>query len=182
MGVAERLAKARKALDDGQISAAWELAEPLVGDDSLDEAEAYRLNFLRLACALYYTGDLDAANELNATMPITANDVPMRYRLAIRQRQPKTARWLRKSEAAAGVENIVDDFKCSVGLYCLWHKRYRAGFAFYKSRTKALMFPQVVPKSMKSVPLPDDPKEDEPLIILEQGVGDVILYLSLIHI
>lgn len=174
--VAERLSAALDSFNNGRISETWALLHPVLDKPGLNPQEQHRRNFLQLGCALYYTGDQDAARQLNASLPADGATLPMRYRLALRQRDGLTASRLRKS--AAATPKMQDDFRCSAGLYCLWNHRMRWGFHFYRARHAAINFPQILPKKLRYAPVPEDPADDIPIIALEQGVGDVVLYLA----
>ncbi|MGB1234115.1 MAG: sulfotransferase [Planktomarina sp.] len=176
----EALEKADQAFQKGEVSATWALIEPIIPQRSrLQTAgQHHTLNMLQLGCAIYQTGDLAAANQLNATLKVAKGLLPIRYRLAIRQHQYRTAKMLRSHPIAVGDETLQADFKCSAGIYCLWHNRPRAGFRLYASRNKAIMFPKIVPDSLRYAPLPADPAQDVDRIILEQGVGDMMFHLA----
>lgn len=176
----DTLKKADRAFQKGEVSTTWALIEPIVNQRNhlRSAAQHNTLNMLQLGCAIYKTGDLAAANQLNATLEVTKGLLPIRYRLAIRQRQYRTAKMLRSHPIAVGNDIMQADFKCSAGIYCLWHNRPRAGFRLYASRHKAIMFPKIVPDALRYAPLPADPADDVDRIILEQGVGDVILHLA----
>ena len=175
--VAKALNRARAAFEQGEINAAWHHIAPLHGR-ILHPSQAYQRDFLTMGCGVYAVGDLVIANRLNATLPIRVGDLPMRYRLAVRRKQMRTAKWLRTSPEALATPDLIDDFKCSMAIYCVWNKRYSTGFALAPSRVKARLFPKIIPNSMRYAPLPKDPTDDLPRVILEQGVGDIILHVA----
>ncbi|WP_375175365.1 sulfotransferase [Pseudooceanicola sp.] len=167
--------KATTAFNKGRVSECHALIRPLLADPPDGARERSRLAYLQLGCALYYTGDLEAARRLNASLP-TRHWRPMRYRLALRQRDPATAKRLRSDPEVTAQER--DDFRTSAGLNMLWSNRYRTGFPLYAARHNAILFPRTVPKALTHAPLPADPAEDEDVIILEQGLGDVLFHLA----
>lgn len=169
------LIKARRALDDGRVSECHALIRPLLENPPDDAADRSVLAYLQLACALYYTGDLDAARRLNAQLPSHLWR-SMRYRLSLRLRDPATAKRLRRDPGVTDRER--DDFRTTAGLYLLWAQRYRQGFPLYAFRHNAILFPRTVPKLMRHAPLPADPAQDADTIILEQGLGDVLFHLA----
>ncbi len=171
------LLKANEAFERGQVNETWSLISPLIGRTDLPDPFVNKRNFLQLGCAVYYTGDLEAANELNARLPVTRDFLPLRYRLAIRQRQPRTAKWLRRSSIAEGDKRLAMDFRTSAAIWSMWNGRLRDGFRLYPNRHGAIMFPKIIPDALRYAPLPKDPKDDLPWIILEQGVGDIFFYL-----
>ncbi|WP_407492436.1 sulfotransferase [Pseudooceanicola sp. MF1-13] len=172
---AQILADARKAIDAGRVSDGYAMIKPLLAKQPFDAKDRMQLAYLQLACALYYTGDLEAAAKLNAELPSHLWR-PLRYRLSLRLRDPYTAKRLRLDPGVTDRER--DDFRTTAGLYLLWKQRYRMGFPLYARRHNAILFPRVVPKTMTHVPLPDDPKDDVDMIILEQGLGDVLFHLA----
>lgn len=166
---------ARKAIDQGRVSDGYALIAPLLAQQPSEPKDRTRLAYLQLACALYYTGDLDAAAKLNAELPSHLWR-PLRYRLSLRLRDPATAKRLRRDPGVTDRER--DDFRTTAGLHLLWSQRYRMGFPLYAFRHNAILFPRTVPKPLIHAPLPADPKDDEELIILEQGLGDVLFHLA----
>ena len=60
----------------------------------------------------------------------------------------------------------------------LWRFRYSQAFPLYAARHNAINFPQIVPQKLAYAPLPTDPADDQPYVMLEQGVGDVIFHLA----
>lgn len=171
----QALEEARKALDAGRVSECYALIHPLLATPLHGAKERTSLAYLQLACALYYTGDLEAARTLNAGLP-THLWRPLRYRLSLRLRDPATAKRLRVDAGVTDKER--DDFRTTAGLHLLWARRYRLGFPLYARRHNAIMFPRTVPKRLTHAPLPPDPKDDENIIILEQGLGDVLFHLA----
>ena len=169
------LDRAAAAFDKGLISDCYALIEPYIVAPPSGARERSRLAYLQLGCALYHTGDLEAAKKLNASIP-TRHWRPMRYRLALRQRDPATAKRLRTDPEVTEKER--DDFRTTAGLYLLWAHRYRQGFPLYAARHNAILFPKVMPRALTHTPLPDDPRQDEDTIILEQGLGDVLFHLA----
>jgi hypothetical protein len=179
------LQRARTALDAGRVSECHALIAPLLGDlpdgaqdrtvSNLGARDRTTLAYLQLACALYYTGDLDAARRLNADLP-TDLWRPLRYRLSLRLRDPLTAARLRRDPGVTDRER--DDFRTTAGLHLLWAGRYDRGFPLYASRHNAILFPRTVPGRLTHAPLPEDPSKDEDTIILEQGLGDVLFHLA----
>ena len=169
------LDEARKAIDQGRVSDGYALIAPLLANQPFDTKDRTQLAYLQLACALYYTGDLDAAAKLNATLPSHLWR-PMRYRLSLRLRDPATAKRLRMDPGVTDRER--DDFRTTAGLHLLWAQRYHMGFPLYACRHNAILFPRTVPKKLTHAPLPADPADDEDMIILEQGLGDVLFHLA----
>lgn len=167
--------KATAVFNQGRVSDCYALIQPLLAAPPPGARERSRLAYLQLGCALYYTGDLEAAKRLNASLP-TRHWRPMRYRLALRQRDAATAKRLRSDPEVTDKER--DDFRTSAGLNMLWANRYRSGFPLYAARHNAILFPRTVPKALIHAPLPTDPAEDEETIILEQGLGDVLFHLA----
>ncbi|MEM6306900.1 MAG: sulfotransferase, partial [Pseudomonadota bacterium] len=94
------------------------------------------------------------------------------------QRKPKTAKRLRSLPIVKDHPKLLDDFKTSMAIYLMWNGKPKYGFHFAKHRHNAIMFPQIVPKSLRYCELTNNPENDVPRIILEQGVGDVVLYLA----
>lgn len=174
-GLAAIFDRATAAFNKGHVSQAYALIAPLLAKLPVSARDRSRLAYLQLGCALYYVGDLEAARRLNARLT-TRHWRPMRYRLALRQRDPATAKKLRSDPEVTDRER--DDFRTSAGLNMLWSNRYRLGFPLYASRHNAILFPRTVPKSLIYTPLPEDPAEDVPTIILEQGLGDVLFHLA----
>ncbi|WP_163846786.1 sulfotransferase [Pseudooceanicola aestuarii] len=172
----ERLNRARAAFGEGRISAAWEAIAPLrSGRDGLPPAQARELDYLVLGCAVYHTGDLNAARVLNARLSADQWR-PMRYRLSLRLRDPATAKRLRSHPAVTPQE--AEDFRTSAGLHEIWANRYGLGFPLYARRFAAINFPKVLPGSLDHAPLTDDPTRDVDLIVLEQGLGDVLFHMA----
>lgn len=167
--------RAAAAFDKGLVSDCHALIEPFIADPPPGARDRSRLAYLQLGCALYYAGDLEAAKRLNAALP-TRHWRPMRYRLALRQRDPATAKRLRSDPEVTEKER--DDFRTTAGLYLLWAHRYRQGFPLYAARHNAILFPKVMPRALTHTPLPADPRQDEDIIILEQGLGDVLFHLA----
>jgi hypothetical protein len=170
-----RIERATEAFNKGLVSDCYALIRPLLSAPPPEPRDRSRLAYLQLGCALYYTGDLEAAKRLNAALP-TRHWRPMRYRLALRQRDAATAKRLRSDPEVTDVER--NDFRTSAGLNMLWANRYRSGFPLYAARHNAILFPRTVPSALSWAPLPDDPAEDAETIILEQGLGDVLFHLS----
>jgi hypothetical protein len=162
----------------GQISKCWQVIAPLLTAPDLEhmpKPEREALQYLQLGCALFQQGDLAAARLLNASLP-PALWTPMRYRLSLRLRDPATARRLRKSPSNGARE--LADFRTSAGLHEIWARRYSLGLALYAHRHGAINFPRVLPARVAHAPLPADPADDAPLIVLEQGLGDVLFHLA----
>lgn len=169
---------ARQYFTDGQISRCWQVIAPLLAAPAFtgrSKAQREALLYLQLGCALFHTGDLQAARALNQSLPDTLWR-PMRYRLSLRLRDPATARRLRKSPGVSTRE--VADFRTSAGLHEIWARRYASGFPLYGQRHAAINFPRVLPAHVTHAPLPADPARDAPLIVLEQGLGDVLFHLA----
>ncbi|WP_240789442.1 sulfotransferase [Pseudooceanicola onchidii] len=167
--------RATEAFNKGQVSDCHALIAPLIANPPPGARDRSRLAYLQLGCALYHTGDLAAARRLNASLA-TTHWRPMRYRLALRQRDPATAKRLRSDPEVTDQER--DDFRTTAGLHMLWANRYRTGFPLYAARHNAILFPRTVPKALAHAPLPEDPAEDCGTIILEQGLGDVLFHLA----
>ncbi|QPM92157.1 sulfotransferase [Pseudooceanicola algae] len=172
---AARLGRARKLFQSGQIAACWQEIAPLIALRDLTRAEAEALDFLRLGCALYRQGDLEAARALNASLPVERLTT-LRYRLALRQRDPATARRLRRAPGNGPREQA--DFRTSAGLHALWAGRCSSGFALYAARHNAINFPRVLSAPLTHAPLPEDPGNDCDMIVLEQGLGEVLFHLA----
>ncbi|MGI3165328.1 sulfotransferase [Pseudooceanicola sp. 200-1SW] len=176
--LAKLLGEAQGDFTSGNISRCWDRIAPL-----LPLAEANRipsprlesLRYLQLGCALYGVGDLEAARQLNRALP-TRLFTPMRYRLSLRLRDPGQAKRLRRDPANGARE--LADFRTSAGLHEIWAHRYRLGFPLYAARWQAINFPRVLPQGVTHVPLPEDPARDEGMIVLEQGLGDVLFHLA----
>lgn len=166
---------ATQAFNKGQVSDCYALIRPLLENMPASSRDKSRLAYLQLGCALYHTGDLEAAKRLNASLT-TRHWRPMRYRLALRQKDAATAKRLRSDPDVTAQER--DDFRTSAGLTLLWANRYRMGFPLYASRYNAILFPRTVPNSVTHAPLPGDPAEDAETIVLEQGLGDVLFHLA----
>ncbi|KAA2315211.1 sulfotransferase [Pseudooceanicola sediminis] len=169
---------ARTQFSVGQISACWQGIAPLLQPSylaALPRPRREALQYLQLGCALFQQGDLAAARHLNATLPVTLW-TPMRYRLSLRLRDPATARRLRKAPGNGPRE--LADFRTSAGLHALWAHRYAQGFPLYAHRHAAINFPRVLPANVTHVPLPADPGDDADMIVLEQGLGDVLFHLA----
>lgn len=169
------LGPAQEALNAGRVSECYRLIAPLLSSPPPDGKDRSHLAYLQLACALYHTGDLEAARQLNTTLA-TRHWRAMRYRLSLRLRDFQTAKRLRRDPDVTARER--DDFRTTAGLYLLWARRYRQGFPLYAARHNAILFPRTVPARLSHAPLPADPKEDEDTIILEQGLGDVLFHLA----
>ncbi|MBT9382911.1 sulfotransferase [Pseudooceanicola sp. CBS1P-1] len=167
------LARARTAFEAGRISLCWQEIAPLLAQDTPPEV-ARALEYLQLGCALYHIGDLEAARALNARLPV-AQWTTMRYRLSLRLRDPAMAKRLRGAPGLSPRDR--DDFRTSAGLYCLWHKRPRAGLPLYAARHNAVHFPKLLPAGVAHQPL-GAPQDDTDLIVLEQGLGDVLFHLA----
>lgn len=155
------LQRARTVLDAGRVSECHALIAPLLGDlpdgaqdrtvSNLGARDRTTLAYLQLACALYYTGDLEAARRLNADLP-TDLWRPLRYRLSLRLRDPLTAARLRRDPGVTDRER--DDFRTTAGLHLLWAGRYDRGFPLYASRHNAILFPRTVPGRLTHAPCP----------------------------
>ncbi|MGV6839548.1 MAG: sulfotransferase [Planktomarina sp.] len=180
--IGNALSRARAAFEAGDISGTWEIISGLIDIPGRTAAQDNHIKYLQIGCAVYKVGDLDAANALNASWPIYPSHLPVRYRLAVRQRQTKTAKWLRTSPEALAEEDLIYDFKNSLANYCLWNGKIGTGLALYPSRAKAKLFTKIIPNSLRYMPLPAHPDQDLPRIIIEQGVGDIFMYLSHIKI
>ncbi|MBR9764546.1 MAG: sulfotransferase [Rhodobacteraceae bacterium] len=175
---ARLLKEAQTAFRNGNISRAWQVLEPLLRSPvaaELPEAQRQALQYLQLGCALYQVGDMDAARALNRALP-THLFTPLRYRLSLRLRDPGQARRLRKDPANGARE--LADFRTSAGLHEIWAHRYRLGFPLYAARGRAINFPKVLPDRVTHAPLGADPARDAGLIVLEQGLGDVLFHLA----
>ncbi|PJE28873.1 Sulfotransferase family protein [Pseudooceanicola antarcticus] len=178
VNTASLLKEAQTAFRNGNISRAWQVLEPMVAagiGDQLPEAHRQALHYLQLGCALYQVGDMDAARELNRDLP-TDQFTPLRYRLSLRLRDPLQARRLR-SDPSNGARELAD-FRTSAGLHEIWAHRYRIGFPLYAARWQAINFPKVLPERVTHAPLTADPAQDAGLIVLEQGLGDVLFHLA----
>ncbi|MBY5973334.1 sulfotransferase [Ferrimonas balearica] len=176
--LAALLKEAQAAFTAGRISRCWELIAPLLRQPAFDRLDASRqqaLRYLQLGCALYAIGDLDAARQLNRDLP-THLFTPMRYRLSLRLRDPAQAKRLRLDPANGPRE--LADFRTSAGLHEIWAHRYGTGFPLYAARWQAINFPKVLPDSVTHAPLPAEPSGDAGLIVLEQGLGDVLFHLA----
>ncbi len=132
-----------------------------------------RFVHLTLGAALYGFGDPKATRALNAGLrgKVWA---PMRYRLALRQKDFATAARIRRQPGISERERL--DFRCSLGLHLIWRHRYKWGFHFYKDRWRAINFPNVLPSPLTYHPLAD-PASDPPRVVLEQGMGECLLAL-----
>ena len=178
VNTANLLKEAQAAFRNGNISRAWQVLEPMITagvDDKLPAAQRQALHYLQLGCALYHVGDMDAARALNRAMP-TDQFTPLRYRLSLRLRDPGQARRLRK-DPSNGTRELAD-FRTSAGLHEIWAHRYRLGFPLYAARWQAINFPKVLPDKVTHAPLSADPAQDAGLIVLEQGLGDVLFHLA----
>ena len=171
----ELLKQAQTLFNDGRISECYDKIKPALAKPPKDPAQRSQLTYLQLGCALYYTGDLQAATRLNASLP-TNIWRPMRYRLSLRMRDPATAKRLRLDPGVTDQER--DDFRTTAGLYQIWSHRFHTGFPLYAYRHRAILFPKVLPNQAEHVFLPKDPRQDEDTIVLEQGLGDVLYYLG----
>lgn len=171
----QRLTRLAKEFDNGNISAVWSGLRPLLRPGLTDADLINKRNYLQLGCALYRTGDLDAARALNRALPLDQWR-PLRYRLSLRLGDTKMCKRLRSAPGATEKEQM--DFRCSAGLHMLWAHKYALGFPLYTARVDAINFTRIMPARLEYAPLPADPGDDLPWIILEQGVGDVVFYLS----
>ena len=173
---ARRLKAAQEAFSSGRISQCWDLIAPLLADPApLSTAERDTLDYLRLACALYQVGDLAEARRINREMP-TDRHAPMRYRLSLRLRDPAQAKRLRLDPSNG--PRALADFRTSAGLHEIWAHRYGLGFPLYAERWRAINFPKVLPDTVTHAPLGPDPAQDAGMIVLEQGLGDVLFHLA----
>ncbi|NIZ08520.1 sulfotransferase [Pseudooceanicola sp. HF7] len=172
---AKDIAAASRAFDNGQISQSHALIAPWLNQPGATADEQKTLGFLQLGCALYRQGDLEAARKLNKELPLGLWPT-MRYRLSLRLRDPATAKRLRRHPGISA--RTLADFRTSAGLHALWAGRYGIGFKLFTARHAAINFPRVLPDGVTYAPLPDDPTQDLDVILLEQGLGEVLFHLA----
>ncbi|MGI3170717.1 sulfotransferase [Pseudooceanicola sp. C21-150M6] len=169
------LDKATEEFNAGRISGCHGMIADLIDRPPKDPSLRSRVIYLQLGCALYYTGDLDAARAVNASLA-TRHWRPMRYRLSLRLRDYTTARRLRKDPQVTDRERA--DFRTTAGLHLLWANRYRRAFPLFAHRHEAILFPKVMPTRARHVFLTANMSEDVDTIVLEQGLGDVLFHLA----
>ncbi len=156
------------------MSALWhELGQASrVGTPS--EGFADTVTYMTLTAMLYGFGEDTAASTLNASVP-GARWAPMRYRLALRRKDYAFAARLRR------LPDVTDemrwDFNCTMGLHLIWRHRYKWGFHFYRDRYRAINFTKILPKTLRYQPITPDPLQDPEIVVLEQGVGEILLAL-----
>ncbi|WP_185962332.1 sulfotransferase [Palleronia caenipelagi] len=139
----------------------------------LPPKEYSRFVFLTFGAALYGFGDLERVRHMNARF-VGKTWAPMRYRLALRQKDFATAARIRRHPGITDKERW--DFRCTMGLHLIWLHRYAWGFHFYQDRWRAINFPKILPSKLRYHPV-GDPTDDPPLVVLEQGVGECLLAL-----
>ena len=61
------LGSAQEALSAGRVSECYRLIAPLLSSPPPDGKDRSHLAYLQLACALYHTGDLEAARPVSYT-------------------------------------------------------------------------------------------------------------------
>ncbi|WP_238318665.1 sulfotransferase [Pseudooceanicola atlanticus] len=167
--------RAQDLFNAGRVSECYAIIKPMIDTPPADARDRSNIAYLQLGCALYKTGDMEAARKLNAALS-TAHWRPMRYRLSLRLGDMTTAKRIRTAPDVTDRER--DDFRTTAGLHLIWAKKYRLGFPLYACRHNAILFPKTVPNRCRHVPLPDDPAQDETTIVLEQGLGDVLFHLA----
>lgn len=165
---------AEQHFSQGRFSSLWSMLQA-VDERDIPEARRARTTFFRLTCAVYGVGDLDTARAVNRALDFRFHPT-IRYRLCLRLGDYATARRLRKAHAWS--ENERADFRYTLGLHCLTRGRYTTGFEFYQERHRAINTPRSLPAALTYHTLTDDPGEDPPLIVLEQGMGEVLISLQ----
>ncbi|MBT0963460.1 hypothetical protein [Denitromonas iodatirespirans] len=160
----------------GQFSALWSTLQTL-GEDDIPEDRQPRYFFYLLTCAIYGIGDLDKARAINRRIDFRFHPT-IRYRLCLRLGDFATARRLRKDHRYS--DNELADFRYTLGLHCLAKRKYTVGFELYQERYRAINTPKSLMAPLQYHYMTDDPNEDPDLIVLEQGMGEVLI--SLLHI
>jgi hypothetical protein len=172
----EYFQSAEQLFSQGQFSALWSKLQTL-GEHEIPEARQPRYYFYILTCALYGIGDLDKAKTINRRIDFRFHPT-IRYRLCLRLGDYPTARRLRRAHDYN--ENELADFRYTLGLRCLTKGKYRFGFDFYQERYRAINTPKSLMAPLQYHYLTNDPEEDPDVIVLEQGMGEVLI--SLLHI
>ena len=167
------LAKAEGFLNEGRISQVTATLDQITDPRAMPPRQYTQYVYLTLCAALYGFGDQDRARGMNAEIDgkIWA---PMRYRLALRQKDYATAARIRRQPGLTDKERW--DFRCTLGLHLIWRHRYAWGFHFYQDRWHAINFSKILPRALRYHPLAD-PADDPPRVVLEQGVGECLLAL-----
>ena len=161
---------------EGQFSILWSKLQTFQEAD-LPQARRPRYYFYILSCAVYGIGDLLKAKHLNRQLNFRFHPT-MRYRLSLRLKDFVTANRLRHSHVFN--ENERADFCHTLGLHCLSKGKFKFGFHFYQERYKAINTPKSLMSPLKYHYLTSDSKLDSNIIVLEQGMGEVLI--SLLHI
>lgn len=161
---------------EGRISELWSQLQP-INERNLEEKHRRKYYYYTLSCAVYEVGDINRAMRLNRTLDFSIHPT-MRYRLCLRQKDFVTARRLR--HAYDYNESILADFRYTLGLHCLAKGKFKFGFHFYQERYRAINTPKSLMEPLQYHYLTQNPEEDPKNIILEQGMGEVLI--SLIHI
>lgn len=172
----ERFAAFEALFRDGQFSDLWANLHTF-SEQVLPEERRARYYFFLLSCAVYGIGNLDQANALNRRLDFRFHPT-MRYRLCLRQKDYVTAHRLR--HAYDYNENEQADFRHTLGLHCLAKCKFKFGFHFYQERYRAINTPKNLMSPLQYHYLTSDPEEDPDTVVLEQGVGEVMI--SLLHI
>lgn len=161
---------------EGQFSALWSRLQVLSESD-IPETRRPRYYFYILTCAVYGVGDLDRARDMNRQLDFRFHPT-IRYRLCLRLGDYSTARKLRRAHAYN--MNELADFRYTLGLHCLLKRKYKFGLDFYQERHRAINTSKSLIESLQYHYLTDSTEEDPNIIVLEQGVGEVLI--SLLHI
>ena len=167
---------AEQLFRQGQFSTLWAKLQS-ADVDQMPDARRPRAFFYQFTCALYGIGDLDAARQLNQRLDFRFHPT-IRYRLCLRLGDFATARRLRKDHDYSEHEQA--DFRYTLGLHCLARHKYGFGFPLYQERYRAINTPKSLMAPLHYHYLGDDPASDPPTIVLEQGMGEVLV--SLLHL
>ncbi|KAA3651810.1 MAG: sulfotransferase [Proteobacteria bacterium] len=167
---------AEQLFRQGQFSLLWSSLQT-VAERDVPQARLPSYYFYLLTCALYGVGDLDKARALNRRIDFRFHPT-IRYRLCLRLGDFATARRLRRAHDYTESEQA--DFRYTLGLHCLSKGKYRPGFRFYQERHRAINTPKSLVAPLQYHYLTQDPADDPDLIVLEQGMGEVLI--SLLHI
>lgn len=161
---------------EGQFSILWSKLITFKEID-LPKFRRSRYYFYILTCAVYGIGNLTKAKKLNRLLDFRFHPT-MRYRLSLRLKDFVTANRLRHSHNFSTNEEA--DFRHTLGLHCLTKGKFKFGFHFYQERYRAINTPKSLMAPLQYHYLTDDPKKDSNIIVLEQGLGEVLI--SLLHI
>lgn len=173
--IAAVFGRCKELLRDGEISALWKIisdrnfAIATAKSNSSHKAYVYYV----LACGLYGFSNEDKLRALNQRVNPRLW-APLRYRLALRMKDFTTAKQIRAASGVSPAER--SDFRCSLGLHLLWNGKIGTGFHFYESRHSAINFSKTMPDGLRPYAA-RTAKDFEDVVILEQGVGEILLCL-----